>query len=315
MAEQSNEKRKPRLRRIREMLERCFRHGLILMQELVREPRPLWVDGENGEEEQIAWKGNMIAGQVNVRIDAEPDIDSDTLKTQTIQDMMKLAGPALAQQWMQDKRFARFVTKAMGAPVEEMFQRQKLQTDEAEREYVEFMRSGKIPVVDPELDDHEEHHDCHGIDQLSEKFRTLADKAGLDEALPFLTGWEQQMAPVQGPASMIQTPQGAMVQPGPMMPSPMMAALAQSQVPPALQDQILAVWKLMLMERQIEVGPELEQVLTFRAHSAVHKKYASGELQAAQGGAPVMAAPGADQTAGGTIPTAGAPPQEQGMVQ
>ena len=323
LAEQSNEKRKPRIRRIKEMLQRQYTHGLELMHELVREPRLAWVEGDDGEEVQESWQGLDILGQTDVRIDAEPDHSSALVRQQTIRDMMGF--PQFEQQFMSDARTRRLVAEELGAP-RELFERYDLQDNAARREYTKFMESGEAPIVDNDLDDNESHADRHGIDCLGEQWRALERTADWNGAWKFLADWEK----VYFQGNQTQQPS-----PDPMAPPiitgqpPLSQTYDEQQVPPALDVRIKKCWIGLLTMRgylpptppdPMQVAqaqqqsmltgqpmvppppgpgvppPDLDRALTFRAHLASHIAYAKQEKEAMMAGAPVQAAPGEQAT-------------------
>lgn len=279
LAEQSNEKRRPRIRRIKEMLQRQFFHGLVLLHELAVEARPAWVKGDDDEEKQISWKGqDLFVGQV--KIEAEPDQSSDLVRQQTVRDMLNDY-----PQLLQDPRARRAVADIMRAP-KELFERQDLQEEQARREFSEFVDGMVEPVIDEDIDDDDAHADRHGIDCMSPKWRAMEQEANWNGALVYLSDWrkifeqgktipvtpEQQtqyqksMADYNARAQQAQRAQQPFVGPdGQPVPPPQ--APQPTQIPPMSQQfddqnmpallelRIMKCWKIILMENQFIPTP------------------------------------------------------------
>lgn len=275
MVEQSSEKRKSRIRRIRLMLERCYKHGLQLIHELAREPRKLWTRDDTNAWRQQTWTGLDLAGQTDVRIDAEPEHSLPTQRMQQLKDMKDMFPDMFA-----NPRAARKLAKRFEFPIE-AFEGETAQDEAAQRELSLYLDSGRQPVVDPDLDDHTAHHQQHGEDFMRDRWRDLEDASDWDTALLAMWGWEQMYEQME-------------MQFGEMW-------------PPALELRILQAWQTILAQRGFQPKPgteqALEQVLRMRAHDAAHKQLSTMQMAAAAMGAPVPAAPGGSQTPSGTVPT------------
>lgn len=308
LQEQSGEIRKERLRRKREALQRAYSHGLLLCHELVREPRQYWIRGEDGSWSEKTWTGLELQGQTDVRIDPEPEHETDLQKQQRLLDAItqKLINPA-------DPKVARRVARKLHVD-EEIFQEDNLQEEAAGREFCEFLDYSKEPVVDDDMDSHKAHYDQHGADCMGEKFRDLEEAAGWDKALPYLSDWRQVFFPQPNPVQQPPDPMTGMAPPPAMMPGldqKLKAPNPQTGEPgiPSLELRIMKTWMLLLGQAQYQPGPSeqeaLGQVMRFRAHMAAHRVLGETQQQAAATGASVMAAPESpDQTLAGTVPTA-----------
>jgi hypothetical protein len=319
LAEQSGESRRPRIRRIREMLERVFSHGLMLMHELClpEDNRAYWDEIAPDQWRERAWHGLQFAGQTRVRIDAEPEHDTKLVKQQTIRDTV-LQNPTM----MEDPRTSRLVSQELGVP-EELFDKANLQEEAAEREFIDFLEQDRDPVIDPDLDDDDAHHERHGIDFHSERWRELEEASGWDDALIWLSDWEQIF---DDPAPGVDPATGQ-----PVLGPPGLNSQMGQNWPPALELRIFEAWQQILIQAaatgqykpQNEAAalpmapgqpappptiPEpLLRVLRLRAHDAGHRRRAAGIKQAAAAGQQIVASPGGDETAAGTVPTTGQP--------
>jgi hypothetical protein len=316
LAENSGERRRERIRRIREALERVYSHGLKLMHELVREDRLYWLKEDAGSWSQKSWSGLDLQGQTDVQINAEPEHHTPLQRQQRIKDMKDLF-PEL----FQSPRAMRQLAKSMGYELEG-FDALSLQDEAAQREMSRFMDEGRAPVIDQDLDNHGDHHDQHGEDFMAEQWSDLEDEAQWDQALPYIAQWQAYLQKMQGsPGSQFPEP--------PVPPSPPDPTWQKIQ-PPSLELQIFEVWRMMLA-RANEAKPQLKflllfdiraadfdlmgyakapplvKVLRMRAHDTAHKLMGQGQMAAAGAGAPAMAPAGGEKTAAGTVPAAPPP--------
>lgn len=313
LAEQSGERRRNRIRRIREMLERVYSHGLKLCHELVREDRLFWLKGETGTWSQKSWSGLALEGQTDVRIDAEPEHHTPLQRQQRIKDMKDLF-----PQLFQNPRSMRRLAQQMGYPLEG-FEDETLQDEAAQREFSRFLDEGRSPVIDVDLDDHAEHHEQHGSNFMDERWLDLEDEAGWDQALPFLGNWQQVLRVLQGtPADPGRPANPAMGDPGAPATAEIPPAPEWMQPPPSMELQICEVWRLMLkrvvqgmpqLGYTFDVGGEapilawekqgyasassLLKIMRMRAHDTCHKMYGQQQAAAEAGGVPE--APGGPQ--------------------
>lgn len=325
LKEAAGEKRESRIRRIRTGFKRVFDHGARLMQALYIEPRPIKYEDDDGEERWTELEGLQLGTEVEIDVEPE-EVDADE-KRAKVKDLMgagilNMADPNTTK--VQKRRVAKY----LDAP-EDLYEDEDLQEKSAQREWIKFKTEQRVPVVDPSLDDHEEHYNEHGRRAHSEWFRHHEDVADWDGALKVLGGkWDMtlqqissMMLPPPPPMPMVG-PDGAPI-PGsapPPMPWP-------GPPPGCIQDFILMAWQQQLMEAQFPPPPvvqtpgvedpkaqaqlaSLKIVLDWRAHMEAHKLEAEiKQMRAAV--QPTLAAPGADATAAGNQPTAGAPPEQR----
>lgn len=300
LAEQSGEVRRPRIRRIREMLQRLYRHGLVLMHELVREPRKYWEKDDRNDWTEKCWTGADMMGQTDVRIDAEPEHDSDVQQKQIVTDSVDKGLIDL-----QNPRMRRLTAKKTGLPAE-IYEDEDLQEESAEREFQELMDEDVPPVVDMDLDYHMAHNQRHGLDMHSEKWRELEKDAGWGTVELLLWGWQEAFDMQPGaPVPMLDPATGQPVidpatgqpatAPGPETPGLEQHVRETMPTIKAMELIILEAWKLILQEAGYVVPPHqakaLQKVLRMRAHNSAHKRLQQQEAMQAQAGAPVVAAP------------------------
>lgn len=305
LAEKSAERRAPRIRRIREMLERQYSHGLTVMYHRYLDDRNLDYEDDDKRWKTRAFKGTSLRGQTRVRIDVEPDHDTKLAEKQQIQDLMGSGffGPPgqldpQTREMIADKLEVQNIGSDMG-----------LQREGASREFCDFRDLGEAPVVDQALDDHQAHVNQHGHDMHSDWWRDLEEKAAWQHVMPILDGWEQ-MVPLW------EQQQQAMWPPQPVPGEPMPFL-------PALEFRLFGTMLMVLQLRGFDVkamtperGNALKGLLRFRAHFQAHRDYAQQEQMQAAGGAPVLAAPESENaTAAGTVATNAAPPEALQMAQ
>jgi hypothetical protein len=321
IAEQAGEHRRPRIRRIRKMLERTWSHGLVLNHEMVPdgEFRTYHSKDEADEWKEKTWTGADILGQTDVKIDAEPEHNTSVVRRENILSALnnKLIDPTT------NKKMALRIAKELEVP-SEIFEDDDLQYKAASKEYWNFVDENVVPVLDPALDDDAAHSDQHGEDMMSEKWCEIEKQAGFKTAAPsvipgappslsalqILYDWEGVYAATEAAWAGFREAQST---PPPMMVDPMAPPeepVAPPTVPesqaPDLESKILDLWRFLLQQAQYQpVGdPEaFEKVLRFRAHKAAHDKRIEDAAAAAQMGAQMAAAPGTDATAQGTKPT------------
>lgn len=294
----AGEKREPRIARIKEAFRRVCKHGLELISTFYIEPREVSYENEAGEERWENIIGQDIAGETSITVESEADFD-DKARNQEL--VLTLVEKGILQT-KENPTLSREIARVLEAP-EALFEEQDIQKDSAQREYIDFQEGGRVPVVDPTLDDHNAHYQQHGINAQSDWFRDLEDRAGWDAALKILgANWElvlQQVAMTPGQVCLQERILQAWNQ--------ILQAAAQPQLGP---DPLSG--ELVPMGPPLYTPPEdleaLDQVLHWRAHSEDHRLTEQVKQMQAQLG-PVMAAPGGVQGPAGTQPTAATPPE------
>ena len=276
----TGERREPRINRMKEADQRCFRHGLELMQALTIEPRETQYLAEDGQEAWAMYQGTDIADQTEIEIEAVPDFEEEAEIRQVVDDQVKTglldpAGP---------KR--RLIAKLLHVP-DELFDSESRQVDTAQNEWLRFRDSGRLPRVDPMLDDNAMHLEQHGKDLMSGEGQELEEAGAWDDCLKALGfNWEaiSNMALMSPPT------------PG-----------------KDLQDTVLSLWNMALMQL-VQAGlwtppqdPQpLQQILGWRAHMEAHRLYEMQKQQQAMMG-PLPAAPGGNADAAGNQISPAAP--------
>lgn len=291
LKESSSEVRAPRIRRIKEALERIYSHGMRLMAALYIEPREYrYKDEDDGEEHWGKAEGVDFQGQTNVEIEVEAGFDTTMEKKETVRDLINsgVMNPAT-----EPRDVRRKIARVLGAP-DDLTQGDDIQTASSQREWYKYRHEDRVPVVDPSLDDHEIHYQEHGQAAQSEYFRDMEDRSDWDGALLILGGsWEEML-------------DQALMPPEPQIPPEVLAAAQAQGLPPpvmpqqrplAPQDAIVGVWADTLARAGFE-SPDPDafaKVLAWRAHMEGHALAARKSEMAQQAmQQPQMAAPGGD---------------------
>jgi hypothetical protein len=281
---EAGEKRRPRIRRIRQALIRAWEHGLRLMSAFYIEPREYSYEDEFTEERWAFIHGEVVAA-ANPKVDIypTPDYDQADQQREAIRDMVQLGiiNPT------QTPQLNRKIVKALD-PSLDFFTEDDRQEEQANREYRDFKESGKVPIIDPSLDDPMTHYQIHGEACFSAWFRDLEEKAGWDQALMVLgADWDR---------SLIQLGIVSIGVPPPIPPQDpvliQMLQMLQANPQMSLQIAIVQFWvaRLTMAQFQAQDSEALMTVLQWRAHTEAHKVRAlvqqAGIQAPAQGSAP-----------------------------
>jgi hypothetical protein len=319
LKQSAGEGRAPRIRRIKESLGRAWGHGAQLMAAFYsplerREIR--YHDDATDEDVWSTVSALDFQGQTDVEVEGELDLDEDAEVGERIRDAVQLG----IVQPASSPHMQRAVARMLKLP-KELWEDENMQEAAAQREFLGFRDNGKVPVVDPTLDDNLTHYQVHGRSAHSPWFRQLEVVGGWDEVLLILgADWEQSlkqlltMPPFE--AEVIQAFMQAAQQAQMLgMPPP------QPPPPETLQVRILKMWQKKLMMAQF-TPPQpdaLNRVMNWRAHVEAHK-LAEEQKQmpppspmgvGAVGAGGSLAAPGAAAGPSGMQPTPGAPPTQE----
>jgi hypothetical protein len=244
---ESGEKRRPRILRVRRSLTRAWTHGLQLMSARYIEDRPYTYEDENSEEREAFINGDVIAA-ANPRVDIypTPDYDITDARRESIRDQVQIG----ILDPRQTPQLARKISAAMDESLE-FFMDDDMQEQQAQREYRDFKDSGRVPVIDPSLDDALTHYQEHGRSCFTEWFREREDEADWDGALSILgADWDQGLDIIKN------------------------IVTTQPQIlgGKSLDSLIARQWALKLQQAGFAPSPALIQVvIPWRAHMEAHK--------------------------------------------
>jgi hypothetical protein len=247
---ESGEKRRPRIKRLRSALVRAWQHGADLMGGLYIEPREYSYEDEFTEERWAFIHGDIIASS-NPKVDIypTPDYDQDDLEREQIRDLITLG----VLDPRQTPQLNRKIVQTL-FPRGEFYGYDDHREEQSQREWRDFKEYGRVPVIDPSLDDAMTHFQEHGRECFSAWFRGEEAKAGWDRILGFLgSDWDEALTQLS-----FLKPPGT-----------------------SLQDLILQFWNVrmqMAVQMQGYQPPmdeegikALENVLHWRSHMEAHK--------------------------------------------
>lgn len=283
LKDESGERRRARILRIKNGLIRIWSHGLRLVEALWLEPRPYRFEKPDGQQAWDYMHGLELEGLTDVEIAPEPAFDTPDARREGIRDaiQLKVLNPQNPQQ-------VRQIAADLGVP-DDYFAAEDQQDSAAFQEFWAFMHEGKVPEVDPEIDEVAAHVQSHTNSCYDDEFLELSEKGRWREALAILSAtWDEDIQQALAPASpmMIQGPMGPMPAPPEMQPPP----------PPftkTVQARIFDMWVQKLQQAghsafqsmDPDVQKALTQVLAWRAHLSSHYvklKMAQQAQQAAQ---------------------------------
>ena len=276
---EAGEKRRPRIARYRNALVRKWNHGLQLMAAMYIEPRSYNYKDDTGEEREAFITGDVIAS-ANPQVDIypAPDYDAKDLQRENVRDAIRLG----ALDPKASSRINRKVLRIFDDSLE-IFVDDDLQEEQAQREWQMFKDQGRVPVVDPGIDQDVVHKEEHGRNIMSPWFRQQEEAAGWDGALEILGNqWDESLQQVGISA------QG-------MSPQPLIKGMWQQ--------------KLQAAGYRPKDAEALEKVLSWRAHYEAHRLR---EIMAQVSAQPTAEAPGQGSAPALTNEAPMAPPE---MVQ
>jgi len=178
----SSEKREPRLARIKASFKRGWAHGARLKCHMYAEARPVKYKDEDSEERWKYVHGLDFHMQTDVEVDAEPDFDNEAQQIEKVRD-------AITMGVIDPRSGGAGRQRSLGRILkldESLYEDEDLQDKDAQREGIEYKESGRMPRIDPGLDDHSTHYQVHGRFCKSAFFRQKEMEGHWDDALEIL---------------------------------------------------------------------------------------------------------------------------------
>jgi hypothetical protein len=308
----ASELREPRLGRIKEAKKSCWKHGAEVIQAVYLEGREIRTEDEDGHENWEMVKHTDFASEIEVSVEGEPDVEEQARDIEVTRDLIDKGIIDVAQLTPSQRRK---IAKINRAP-KELWEDQDLQTDSAQREWLAFKDEGRVPYVDPGLDDHSAHYEDHGRKAMSAHMRDLEERAHWDDALKILaTAWDEtlfQVMNIPGPPCLQDRIKDTWLQ-ALTMAADLTAQFAPGAPPPpptldpATGQPMPA--QPPVVSFTIDDEEALHAVLDWRSHMEAHK-LADEQKQIQASMRPTLAAPGAEATEAGNQPTDQAPPAE-----
>ena len=178
----SSEKREPRLARIKASLKRGWSHGAEIKCHMYAEARPMRYKDEDGEERWKYVHGLDFSLQTDVDVDAEPDFDNEAQEIEKVRDAIQIG---VLDPRAGDAGQKRALGRIMKLD-ESLYEDRDLQDKDAQREQIDYKEIGRMPRIDPGLDDHSTHYQVHGRFCKGAFFRQKELEGHWDDALEIL---------------------------------------------------------------------------------------------------------------------------------
>lgn len=309
LGEKASERRQQREKELIDAFEEVFQHQLLLMQRYYREPRAYKVKGSHGWERK-EFLGADLSGETGVKVREQPSYDVKTAEREALTAALQI--PAF-QQLLTSHSALRETGKVLGVPLAVLDQNNK-QQDAAQGKCSDYLREGKVPVVDENLDSHPIYFETYGNFLLTEDGQELAKAAGWESVIPVLAGWQQELQQLNAAIAMVEALNAQNAQPAmPGMPPPPPPMEIPVRPPKLLQEAILWSWNGKLQKASlpdpltgapptnpVQMTPALQAFLGFRAAFEAHHMLAEGTAGQLSGPAPMPApasGPGMEQAA------------------
>jgi len=278
LGENAERRRAERDQAIIACVESCFSHVLKMEWTLRSEPMDYELMREDGSWEKKQYKRQALMGQTKVRVEKQAYIDKSLYQREAAREaqadgLYDVTSP-IAKKRLLELR---------GLPTN-VNEDSNLQVDHAERQWVDFVDEGTLPVVDATLDDPFIHYQVLGAKMRATDGQDLMNKINWSGLVRLLAGWEerlnlliaadQQARATYGVArgdqaneayakmtlsyqAAAQQFQMLSVQGGPSAAQPPQPPPPPIFLPDLLQDKIIHVWKSLIEERG-----GIEQVFT-----------------------------------------------------
>ncbi len=178
----SSERREPRLARIKASLKRGWSHGAQIKCHMYAEGRPMRYKDEDSEERWKYVHGLDFNLQTDVDVDAEPDFDNAAQEIEKVRDAIQIG---VIDPRAGDAGQKRALGRIMKLD-ESLYEDRDLQDKDAQREQIDYKEIGRMPRIDPGLDDHSTHYQVHGRFCKTAFFRQKELEGHWDDALEIL---------------------------------------------------------------------------------------------------------------------------------
>ena len=187
LGEQAERRRGTRERQITTAFEKIWGHFLEMLWVLRVEPDTYEAENPDGTWELKQYDRNSIAGQTKVKIEKQAYIDKSIFMREATREALvdQLYDPSnpLARKRLLEN---------MGLPTD-INEDSNLQIDHTKRAWADFVDEGRIPIIDPSVDNPQIRYQVFGTMLLQEEGAKLAESAGWQQILPLIAGWEEEL--------------------------------------------------------------------------------------------------------------------------
>lgn len=168
--------------------EKIWSHQLELLWVLRTESDTYEVEGEDGSWEEKQFSRTNILGQTKVTIEKQAEIDRSLYQREAAReaqaDMLYIVDNAITRKRLLELR---------GLPTD-VNQDLNYQVDLAKRQWIDYVDDGKIPTIDPSIDDFRIRFQALATMLLSDEGQRLQEEMGWPKTLKQIAGWEQELA-------------------------------------------------------------------------------------------------------------------------
>jgi hypothetical protein len=187
LGEQAERRRGTRERSITSAFKKVWKHQLDLLAVYQVEPDTYEHKSPDGIWELKQYNREVLDASNVVEVEKQAYIDRSIIEREKTREAL-LDGLYVVDSPIARKR----ILERMGLP-DDVNEDSNLQIDHAKREWVDFVDSGKIPVIDTSLDDPTIKFNMFGIMLKQDEGLRIAEDAGWPMMLPHITGWEKDL--------------------------------------------------------------------------------------------------------------------------
>ncbi len=191
LGEQAERRRATRERGITSAFKKIWEHQLKLLWTLRVDEDSYEAEKPDGSWEVRQYTGQMLEGQTKVDIERQAYIDQSIVTREAAMEAKELGLYDLSTP-LARKKFLDLV----GLP-SDINEDSNLQIDHARRIWVDFVDSGKVPVIDTSVDDPMIRYHVLGTMFLQSEGEQLSEKALWPKLIPLLAGWEEDLQRMQ----------------------------------------------------------------------------------------------------------------------
>jgi hypothetical protein len=187
-SEQAGERRAPRERGLVAIYEGAFQHVLDMQKTFRQEPGTYQVSSDSGLHEVKTYESTALVGTIKLRMKAAAGYDQALYDKEATAEAIQMGlyniqNPVEAHQALKLMRLPQSVNEA-----------QQVQIRRAEMAWSDFMREGKIPLIDESLYDPMIWFPIFQKRWLGDDCLVLQRAVKFDDFLARLTGWQDELA-------------------------------------------------------------------------------------------------------------------------
>ena len=185
--EEAKRRRGTRERAISEQFRKVFEHQLQLCWALRVDPDEYEAESSEGTWEIKQYVKTQLEGQTKVQIEIQPYIEKSVIQKEAAREaladgLISLNGQASIKKMLE----------MMGLPTD-INEDLNLQVDLAKRQWVDFIDSMEIPVIDTTLDDYRIHFQVLATLLLGDEGKKASKAINWPSIMELITGWEEQL--------------------------------------------------------------------------------------------------------------------------